>query len=334
MKTIIFPVIAVAVVILVPGCRQVVDDGATEREKILVLEQELATLQKKQQEMVPLNEIFDSATRNQVNHKLVMRYLELIEPPANASPEEVRQYIAKLARLSNVPVQNHKELIAAITVRVKALGREYLPDLLPYADPGNMRQVVAAIAQKEDKEIVREFALRQTTGSSIACDIFLKYADRSDKDTLLILLKRYPGVIATISMLELEKEALPIVKQKLLTGERFSPYKLFLRVAMDNIEESERPEFFRNVWRSLRVGSRNDLWGTWFVAAEITPYGAVGAFHFMMQNRNFYQNDKGKQRQALQVTEFDKIEDMESWYDANKDNLVFDPDKKIYKVAK
>ncbi len=335
MKTIIFPAIAVAAVVLLSGCKQPVDDGAVERERILVLEQELATLQKKQPEMVSLNEIFDNMTRNQMSHELVMRYLELIDPPPNASPEQIRQYIYRLTRLVDMPVQDYKAMKLAVMARLSGLGREYLPDLLFYAGSHAVREVVAPMVKPEDKEMLRNLAVTRMGAQSIlAGDMFLKFADKSDKDTLLYLLRTNTSALHTITQLELEKEAMPIIKQRLLGEDQLQNFDQFFDAAMRNMEDAERPEFFRRVLRNVKILAQNNSWQATHSAIKMASYGCLGAFHFVMDNKNLYHNYQDMHRKLLMMSEFDKIENMESWYEANKDNLVFDPDKKIYKVAK
>lgn len=152
------------------------------------------------------------------------------------------------------------------------------------------------------------------------------------------MLEREPGFINAVKRLRLEKQALPVLKKRVMEaadGNRSFNYENeWLRNAVDAMPPDEQEAFIGSYWtKSQRSRNRsNNDWELRERAQLLAGFGCVPAFRYaveaaMRQDRNNYL------QRLLALSACPSMEEFVVWFRDNRDNLVFDSEEGIYKAA-
>ena len=169
-------------------------------------------------------------------------------------------------------------------------------------------------------------------------NLYSEIADASDADYILGMLEREPGFINAVKRLRLEKQALPVLKKRVMEaadGNRSFNYENeWLRNAVDAMPPDEQEAFIGSYWtKSQRSRNRsNNDWELRERAQLLAGFGCVPAFRYaveaaMRQDRNNYL------QRLLALSACPSMEEFVVWFRDNRDNLVFDSEEGIYKAA-
>lgn len=321
------------------GCVTGKCDPALE-QKVSELEQKLMELKNEQAESIGLEELFGEYFLNgQVSGALMMRYLKLIAPPKNPTPEQIREYIGKVSGIKNITRRNQPQIQETITSQLTQFGREYLPEMLPFLDNSGIQAAAAELARPEDKELLYAYAINgNNPNRKSAAVLFLNLANESDKDAVLKLLPENPDAIDTVIRLKMEKDALGIITNKLRRMNQLDNnnnnsnnyYDKWLPVAINNLDEAERRQLLEEMWSTQKAQGMNDQWRILNTAVKLASFGCLPAFHYMASN--CIQYNGGQAHQVLSLSPFRNFNDFKNWYQKNKDILVFDRKQNIFTV--
>lgn len=181
-------------------------------------------------------------------------------------------------------------------------------------------------------------ALGRSGRNSQLANLYSEIADASDADYILGMLEREPGFINAVKRLRLEKQALPVLKKRVMEaadGNRSFNYENeWLRNAVDAMPPDEQEAFIGSYWtKSQRSRNRsNNDWELRERAQLLAGFGCVPAFRYaveaaMRQDRNNYL------QRLLALSACPSMEEFVVWFRDNRDNLVFDSEEGIYKAA-
>ena len=181
-------------------------------------------------------------------------------------------------------------------------------------------------------------ALGRSGRNSQLANLYSEIADASDADYILGMLEREPGFINAVKRLRLEKQALPVLKKRVMEaadGNRSFNYENeWLRNAVDAMPPDEQEAFIGSYWtKSQRSRNRsNNDWELRERAQLLAGFGCVPAFRYaveaaMRQDRNNYL------QRLLALSACPSREEFVVWFRDNRDNLVFDSEEGIYKAA-
>lgn len=152
------------------------------------------------------------------------------------------------------------------------------------------------------------------------------------------MLEREPGFINAVKRLRLEKQALPVLKKRVMEaadGNRSFNYENeWLRSAVDAMPPDEQEAFIGSYWTKFqrsRNRSNND-WELRERAQLLAGFGCVPAFRYaveaaMRQDRNNYL------QRLLALSACPSMGEFVVWFRDNRDNLVFDSEEGICKAA-
>ncbi len=306
------------------------------KQRVSDLEQRLAELKTEQAESIGLEELFSEYFLNgQVSGALVMRYLKLIAPPKNPTPEQIREYIAKVSGIKNITRRSQPQIQETIASQLTQFGRKYLPEMLPALDNPGVQAAAAELARPEDKELLYAYAINgNNPNSKFAAALFLNLANESDKDAVLKLLPENPDAINTVIRLKMEKDALGIITNKLRSINQWnnnnSNYEKWLPVAINNLKEAEGQQLLEELWSAQKAQGMNDQWRILNTAAKLASFGCLPAFHYMASS--CIQYNGGQAHQVLSLTPFRNFNDFKNWYQKNKDILIFNKKQNIFTV--
>lgn len=181
-------------------------------------------------------------------------------------------------------------------------------------------------------------ALGRSGRNSQLANLYSEIADASDADYILGMLEREPGFINAVKRLRLEKQALPVLKKRVMEaadGNRSFNYENeWLRSAVDAMPPDEQEAFIGSYWTKFqrsRNRSNND-WELRERAQLLAGFGCVPAFRYaveaaMRQDRNNYL------QRLLALSACPSMEEFVVWFRDNRDNLVFDSEEGICKAA-
>lgn len=181
-------------------------------------------------------------------------------------------------------------------------------------------------------------ALGRSGRNSQLANLYSEIADASDADYILGMLEREPGFINAVKRLRLEKQALPVLKKRVMEaadGNRSFNYENeWLRSAVDAMPPDEQEAFIGSYWTKFqrsRNRSNND-WELRERAQLLAGFGCVPAFRYaveaaMRQDRNNYL------QRLLALSACPSMGEFVVWFRDNRDNLVFDSEEGICKAA-
>ena len=181
-------------------------------------------------------------------------------------------------------------------------------------------------------------ALGRSGRNSQLANLYSEIADASDADYILGMLEREPGFINAVKRLRLEKQALPVLKKRVMEaadGNRSFNYENeWLRSAVDAMPPDEQEAFIGSYWTKFqrsRNRSNNDL-ELRERAQLLAGFGCVPAFRYaveaaMRQDRNNYL------QRLLALSACPSMGEFVVWFRDNRDNLVFDSEEGICKAA-
>lgn len=294
--------------------------------------QECAAREKKKQELefVSLRELFDSTEYGTIPPHIVGRYLDLITPPADATPEQKRKFIENIRGMSiNL---NSVRLRNRITNSLVALGHEYFEDLLVNAAGSHFLNAAKRLAKPSDKPLLKRLMLNSDRQRYPALDIYVSLIDENDKADVLKLLPDVPELSRCVTRLGIEKEAVPILKKQLLQN-RNSNYET-LELVLNQLAPEERQDFMANYWRFSGSGKNGDYWRNFEVAIRLARKGFVPAFGYLVENNRMFRNDPNRLNQVLALNSVSCIDSLEKWYRENKNQIVFNSEKELYEAKK
>ena len=294
--------------------------------------QECAAKEKKKQdlEFVSLRELFGNMEYGNIPAHIVGRYLDLITPSANATPDQKRKFIEDISGMRGS--FNSKKLRNRITNSLVALGHEYFEDLLANAANSQYLQDAAArLAKPSDKPLLKRLLLNPGRRYA-AVSIYISLIDESDKADVLKLLPDVPELSRCVTRLGIEKEAVPVLKKQLLQN-RNSNYEI-LELVLNQLAPEERQDFMAKYWRFSGSGENSDYWRNFEVAIRLARKGFVPAFGYFVENNRMFRNDPNRLSQILALTSVSGMDSLEKWYRENRDQIVFNSEKELFEVKK
>ncbi|WP_288514350.1 hypothetical protein [uncultured Victivallis sp.] len=322
--------------IAVAGCSSLSGRIGELEEETARLRQELAALQRGDTvKIADLFELYWDNNYNRLNPVLQRRYLDTIVLPDKPSPGDIDAYLTKLYTLRRINSDGDFQTLLA--AKVAAVGRENLEKLLIYLDFDPFSRAFIMLGGGERKELLRTALGRSGRNSQLA-NLYSEIADASDADYILGMLEREPGFINAVKRLRLEKQALPVLKKRVMEaadGNRSFNYENeWLRSAVDAMPPDEQEAFIGSYWTKFqrsRNRSNND-WELRERAQLLSGFGCVPAFRYaveaaMRQDRNNYL------QRLLALSACPSMEEFVVWFRDNRDNLVFDSEEGIYKAA-
>ena len=296
--------------------------------------QECAAREKKKQELefVSLRELFDSTEYGTIPPHIVGRYLDLITPPADATPEQKRKFIENISgmriNLNSVRLRNR------ITNSLVALGHEYFEDLLVNAAGSHFLNAAKRLAKPSDKPLLKRLMLNSDRQRYPALDIYVSLIDENDKADVLKLLPDVPELSRCVTRLGIEKEAVPILKKQLLQ-KRNSNFE-GLKVVLNQLAPEERQDFMAKFW-SLYGNIRSDAVES-NLAIMLAQKGFVPAFCFLVENNQKFRRNPDHWKfiwgRLQNLTSFTDMDSLEKWYRENKNQIVFNSEKELYEAKK
>ena len=232
-------------------------------EETARLRQELAALQRGDTvKIADLFELYWDNNYNRLNPVLQRRYLDTFVLPYKPSPGDIDAYLTKLYTLRRINSDGDFQTLLA--AKVAAVGRENLEKLLIYLDFDPFSRAFIMLGGGERKELLRTALGRSGRNSQLA-NLYSEIADASDADYILGMLEREPGFINAVKRLRLEKQALPVLKKRVMEaadGNRSFNYENeWLRSAVDAMPPDEQEAFIGSYWTKFqrsRNRSNND----------------------------------------------------------------------------
>ncbi len=297
--------------------------------------QECAAREKKKEDLesVSLRELFDNMEYGNIPAHIVGRYLDLITPPANATPEQKRKFIENI---SGMRINfNSERLRNRITNSLVALGHEYFEDLLANAvNSQYLRDAAKRLAKPSDKPLLKRLLLSSGRQRYPALDIYVSLIDENDKADVLKLLPDVPELSRCVTRLGIEKEAVPVLKKQLLQN-RNSNFEA-LEVVLNQLAPEERQDFMAKFW-SLYGNIRSNTWKC-NLAIMLARKGFVPAFCFLVEKSQDFRKNPNHWKyiwERLQnLTSFTDMDSLEKWYRENKNQIVFNSEKELYEAKK
>lgn len=296
--------------------------------------QECAAREKKKQELefVSLRELFDSTEYGTIPPHIVGRYLDLITPPADATPEQKRKFIENIRGMSiNL---NSVRLRNRITNSLVALGHEYFEDLLVNAAGSHFLNAAKRLAKPSDKPLLKRLMLNSDRQRYPALDIYVSLIDENDKADVLKLLPDVPELSRCVTRLGIEKEAVPILKKQLLQNRNSNIEAL--EVVLNQLAPEERQDFMAKFW-SLCGNIRSNTWKC-NLAIMLARKGFVPAFCFLVEKSQDFRKNPNHWKyiwgRLQNLTSFTDMDSLEKWYRENKNQIVFNSEKELYEAKK
>lgn len=309
-------------------------------ERVAKLESETAEIKRqlaaKSPESVTLEDLFSTYTHayyNGVSPTLVKRYLDTVELPQNPTPAQVDAYLVKLASVSRY--NNDDSMQIFFVGKLTAIGEANLSKLVPLLD--NNQAYYRAFVQLgggERKDLMVQ-ALKQNRNNTSLVALYGESVDPSDAGQVLAMLDRHPGLIAAVKKLKLEKQALPILREKLLetTGSNSFNYEVeWLKTALDAMDPPAAVAFTEQYWKKMDLAtSRYENWGIIQRALVLASRGYLPAFQYLGDNSAYFQNREFFQKTASLAD--CRPEEFAVWYAKNRNQLVLNPATGRYQVS-
>lgn len=324
-------------------------------QHIVELEKKLEECRVKLSQTIGINEL---AAREDLLRYARQKYLGMIRPPENPTEAQIRFFIKEAGFLASESYDgNFNKELAAMAA---SFGPEYLSDIAQYSSNPEFRRVTEEWLPKTSKEELKALLASYALKGDLfykAKAAFLLQADESDKDFVLANQNSRREYMLLIKYFGWEEEALELGMSKFyekmgfyIAGQEVEP----LERLIDRLPEFERGRFFRQLW--LNDSYRKDASGKWvaanfagvramrhhfpscfYIAFVLAKYGYRPAFDFLAANVE--ENLKSKDgrilnhlRSIVSLSPVSSPEEFNDWYGENQDNLIFDSEKKIFRV--
>ncbi len=261
--------------------------------------------------------------RNKLTPENQQEYLEIIAVPISPDMADLARFIDDTNDLNFL--RDRKLIRPWIDSQVQTLGRNYLPYLLPFCRHGMLRSAVFTILLPEDKQMLWEksYIYPQLLNG------YIKLVDASDAEFVLKMLPVREDLIAAVIKLQLTEKAMPVVVERLQRGDYFQSYNQWLRVALDNTEGNEWEEIIETAFQVMRHCNLN---ASAAIAETLSRQGFQPAYDYLVKYTALDKSLHNPWRPKIQaLSPCKNINEFNAWYQKNRNNLVFDLEKKIFR---
>lgn len=293
------------------------------------MDQRIDTIQKdidavkQQMASQPLRrDVLRKIPRKQLTPENEQEYLEVIAVPVPPNMIDLTRFIDDSDDLNRF-LQNRKLIQPWLNSQVQALGRDYLPYLLPFAQR-NLWKSVEPLLLPEDKQMLWEKSLFYPA----LLNGYIKFIDASDTELILKMLPLRERLIGPVVKLKLTEKAMPVIMKKLKQGYYFQSYTLWLDTALKNTTSDEQQEIYKLAFQVMRRHYNN--FNTAFMIAEtMAGHGFMPAYESMVKLASVYPS-KPWQNKIIALSPCKDMKEFNTWYYKNRDNLIFNHEKNIY----
>ena len=331
MKKILFTIVAGSAILWNGGGCVRLDSNAELTARIEALETELADFEEvpESEDQVNLRELFEIYNAGgQLDPSLACRYVKMIQLPENPTRDQIKDYLQKMAVLSNY---QQYDLFKAEVISQLRKGRKLaLAEAIPRINRDQLsRYIVEGLFTEEDKPLLIPYL--KTPNAYPAFELFQKFANASDCDLLIELLPYNQRLFSIIEQLSPNEEKLvPVLTKELLKGRYFNYYDQWLNYVMRNLNHKEREEFMREFWLQT-AQSDNSNTRSRIVMLQLASYGFIPAFKQLMARPELLKPDTYSQNRLVTLTPCKNFPELQEWYESNKGGeLYFDKDRNIY----